>query len=122
MNVTLEQPTPRYDLIQALRDLAVRGATVRQLVGEVYARLGYEGDVVVPVLWYFTQAFGLPLTEVLPIREWLGTARDEEINALILPAIEKARSHWMSSAALHSNGPGTGGAGDRGLLATDQGS
>jgi hypothetical protein len=101
---TLEQPVAREDVLQALRELAARGATVRELVHEILTRLGYKEDAVLPVLWYFTQAFRISLPDVLPIREWMGTDRDAEIDALILPAIEKARSQWLSLMALQSDG------------------
>lgn len=104
MGSTLEQPTAREDVVRALRELAARGATVRELVREIQSRLGYVEDVIVPVLWYFTQAFAIPLKDVLPIREWMGTDRDDEINSVILPAMEKTRSQWMPPGAPQSNG------------------
>jgi hypothetical protein len=41
----------------------------------------------------------LPLPKVLPVREWLGTEDDEEINAIILPAIAGTRDQWGRLAA-----------------------
>jgi len=94
MSKVLEQPKPRSDIIAVLRQLAVRGTSVRELTSEIHRRLGLEHEAVVPVLWYLTQAFGLTLLEVLPIREWIGTDRDEEIDAVIMPAIAKAADQW----------------------------
>ena len=88
------QPEPRADLLRRMRALALRGASVRELVTEVRSQLGYGEDVVIPVLWYFARAFCLPLPSVLPIREWIGTDKDEEIDALILPAIRSTRDQW----------------------------
>jgi hypothetical protein len=97
MNDSFQQPEPRRDVVDRLRALALRGATVRELVAEIVSCLGLKEDAVLPILWYFTRAFCLPLSEVLPIREWLGTDRDEEIDALILPAIERARGTWAGA-------------------------
>jgi hypothetical protein len=95
MNEILEQVEPRPDVLVALRQRASHGASVRELVELIQGKLGYGGSAVIPVLWYFVRAFDLPLREVLPIREWLGTTEDEEINALILPAIDRAKERWM---------------------------
>jgi hypothetical protein len=84
----------RSDVIQSLRSLARKGANVRQLVAAITELLQLKEHRVIPVLSYLTSAFCLPLPTVLPIREWLGTENDEEIDAMILPAIEKARSKW----------------------------
>ncbi len=82
------------ELLQELRHLAERGATVRELVTAIQSGLGLAPDALIPVLWYLTSAFNLSLREVLPVREWLGTDNDEEINAIILPAIEHAKQKW----------------------------
>src|SRR5579862_7027577 len=95
MNTLHEQAKPRQDVIDALRAMAGRRTTVRELVREVQTRLGFKSGALIPVLWYFTQTFGLPLQEVLPIREWLGTENDEDIDALILPKIAATREQWM---------------------------
>ncbi len=47
-----------------------------------------------PVLAGFVKAFSVPLLKVLPIREWIGSTSDAEIDALILPEIENARPKW----------------------------
>lgn len=115
-----ESPKLDADLLHRMRALALRGATVRDLVKEVRGRLGYPGDALIPVLWYFTQAFCLPLLTVLPIREWLGTDKDDEIDAIILPAIMSTRDRWatLEEAANGSTGeperiPGIQGADQR---------
>lgn len=90
MSQTLTNADPKPEVIQELRNLADRGATVRQLVAVIQTRIGLKEDALLPVLWYFN-AFSLTLPEVLPLREWLGTSEDKEIDSIILPAIEKAR-------------------------------
>ena len=89
-----EEPELRADLEQKLRSMADGGATVRQLVETIQCQLDLNGDAVIPVLAYFVKAFRVPLLDVLPIREWLGTTNDEEINALVLPALEKTKDRW----------------------------
>ena len=118
MSGAIEQPVARSDVIRAMRRLAARGTTVRELVQEVLGRLGCGEHVVLPVLWYFTQAFRLSLKDVLPIREWMGTDRDAEIDALILPAIEKRRSRWLPTAP-QSNGTARDPSPDSGQVAPD---
>lgn len=111
MNEVLEQPKPRADIIAVLRQLAARGTTVRELTGEIRRRLGCENEAIVPVLWYLTEAFGLTLPEVLPVREWIGTDRDEEIDALIMPAIANTREKWANAVTEQvnsDNGEGDG--------------
>ena len=94
MNDPLREPEARPELLSRLRALASRGTTVRELVTEVRSGLGYRGDAIVPVLWYLSQAFCVPLAIVLPIREWIGTDRDKEIDAVILPAVMSTRDQW----------------------------
>lgn len=94
MNELLERAKPREDIIRALRKKAAQGGTVRELVQEICSRLGILSEPIIPILWYFTEAFGLSLSEVLPIREWIGTEQDRTIDALILPVIAKHREKW----------------------------
>lgn len=94
MNQLLEPPDVRADVIEALRDLARRGTTVRELVRMLQTSMDLDQDSLLTILWYFMKAFCLPLGDVLPIREWLGTDRDEEIDAAILPAIKKTMGRW----------------------------
>jgi hypothetical protein len=90
----LQMPKRDADLVHRMRALARKGATVRELVAEVRNRLGYPGEALIPVLWYFTEAFCLPLPAVLPLREWMGTDKDDEIDAILLPAIRSTRDRW----------------------------
>ncbi len=96
MNIRPPQAEPRSDIIDSLRALAARGARVRELADEIVARLDVKSmrEYMLPVLWYFMKAFCLPLPRVLPIREWIGTEDDAEIDALILPEIEKSKDKW----------------------------
>jgi hypothetical protein len=89
-----EIPKRDADLVRQMRVLAVNGATIRELVAEVHKRLEYPGQAIIPVLWYFTEAFCLPLRAVLPLREWMGTDNDDGINAMLLPAIMNTRDRW----------------------------
>ena len=91
MSQTLTNTDPKPEVIQEMRNLADGGATVRELVAVIQRRIGLKGDAVVPILWYFMNAFSLTLPEVLPLREWLGSSADKEIDSIIMPAIEKAR-------------------------------
>jgi hypothetical protein len=92
MSQTLTAADAKPEVIQELRNLADRGATVRELVALIQNRVGLKEDAILPVLWYFMSAFSLTLPEVLPLREWLGTDNDKEIDSIILPATEKAKS------------------------------
>ena len=94
MNESRDQIGLRKDVIQTLRSQARQGANVRQLVATIVESLQLREHRVIPVVSYLTGAFCLPLPTVLPVREWMGTENDEEIDALILPAIEKARIKW----------------------------
>ena len=76
------------------RKLANQGNSVPELVRFVQSELVLKHDALLSVLWYFMKAFHLPLGEVLPIREWLGTGDDREINALVLPAIQRSKDKW----------------------------
>lgn len=104
MNDASPQSEPRADVLQALRRLAAGGGTVRPLVQEITTRMGHEKPLVLPVIWYFTRAFHLSLLEALPLREWIGLEDDTEINAVILPAIERTRDRWMAELTAAYNG------------------
>ena len=100
-----QQADPRPELIERLRALASRGTTVRELTREIIHREGLKEGAFLPILWYFSQAFCLPLPVVLPIREWLGTDRDQEIDATLLPAITESRCRWVAATGDDHNGP-----------------
>jgi len=107
-----EQAEVRPDVLREMHGLAERGADVRELVHLVQGRLGYGEDVLLPVLLYFMKAFDLDLLEVLPIREWLGTEQDEDINKQIMPLIARNRDRWVREST-----QGNGTAMDIGLTA-----
>jgi len=96
MDAVAENTEPRADVLREMRALADRGAPVREIVGLVQRRLGLEGDAILPVLWYFSRAFCLPLAEVLPLREWIGSREEDGIDAQILPAICRTRGVWAA--------------------------
>lgn len=99
-----EDPEINTDVIRQMRALARRGTTVRELARAVQTGLGLKPNAVIPVIWYIMRAFHLSLPVVLPVREWLGTTQDDEINAQILPAIEQTRDRWMAELAPPYNG------------------
>lgn len=94
MNSLNSQPQVRADVVHEMREMVREGATVPPLVRLVQTKVGYREDAVLPVLWYFTAAFCLPLPILLPLREWFGKRNDEEINALLLPEIARTRALW----------------------------
>jgi hypothetical protein len=94
---TYAEPELKPEILRKLQESAAHGATVRELVRIVQDRLALPEDAVVPVLAYFSKAFSLSLREVLPIREWLGTNNDKEIDSIILPAIERAKG-WSKGS------------------------
>lgn len=95
MNDALSDMWIKPELVRELREAALRGARVRDLAETIQQRLGCQENPIIPTLAAFVHAFRLPLLKVLPIREWLGTDRDEEIDALILPEIDKAKDKWL---------------------------
>jgi len=108
----------RQDVVSSLRELALRGASVRALVDEIRHRLDYRGDSPLPFLWYLKKAFDLPLPEVLPITAWLGSDQDADIDAEILPRIAAKKDRWMSIE--HGNGPAADSSDHHGLAAADK--
>jgi hypothetical protein len=67
------------EVIAELRQLALEGAGLNQLVGHVQQRLRFDPEFIVPVFPYFCRAFGLPLVEILPLREY---SKDRDIPEL----------------------------------------
>jgi hypothetical protein len=65
------------------------------LIRFTQSELGLKHDALLSVLWHFMKAFHLPLGEVLPIREWLGTGDDKEIDEVVLPAIRRTKPKWF---------------------------
>jgi len=95
LTTSFEEPAIREDILHRMRDMARRGTNVRELVRFVQGKLGVNEAVYLPVLGYLTRAFGLHLREVLPVREWIGSDYDDEINAALIPAIERNRPYWL---------------------------
>ena len=73
------------ELIRELRSLVNRGTSVRELTQVIQSRLGCESYEYLPVLAAFVHSFCLPLKTVLPIREWIGSCNDAEMDALLVP-------------------------------------
>jgi len=88
-----ERPELRADLIDELRALALRGAKTKEMLNLLHTRLPYGKPAIIPVLAYITRAFCIPLREVLPLRELI-TELHAEMDAVIVPAIERARRQW----------------------------
>lgn len=89
----------REEMLHEMREMAESGADVRTMAFYVQDKLGVERTAIIPVLAYFCTAFSLPLIEVLPIREWLGTDLDDDINREIMPKILKARTKWLQPSS-----------------------
>ena len=70
------------ELVAELRKLASRGDSLEQMVDHVQGSLGFSKSFTVPVLPYFCRAFGLPLLDVLPLREWIVDRDDREVEQL----------------------------------------
>jgi hypothetical protein len=102
-----DDPKLRDDLLVELRERAAAGANVRQLTHCIQSRLGTPPLAVIPVLAYFCRAFEIRLPKALPIREWLGTDHDAEIDALILPEIEATRHQWEAEALTNGESSGS---------------
>ncbi len=102
MKIVDQQPHVNEDVIREMRQLAFEGADVPQLVRTVQTRLGYKEDAFMPILWYFTAAFCLPLPLVLPLREWFVQHNDEAINAHLLPEIARTQMKWHPSSNVSS--------------------
>ncbi|MHB1425227.1 MAG: hypothetical protein ACYC3I_18815 [Gemmataceae bacterium] len=109
MKVVDQQPQVNEDLIRELRQLASEGAAVPRLVRTIQTRLGYQENAVLPILWYFTAAFCLPLPIVLPLREWFVEHDDEAINSHLLPEIARTRAKWNHDANASSENNGVNG-------------
>jgi hypothetical protein len=92
-----EQPQLRSDLIDELRQLALRGAAAKDMIDLIHARLGFRETAIIPVLAYITRAFGVSLREALPLRELIGTDLENEMDAILLPAIERFREQCRPS-------------------------
>ncbi len=95
MTKSFSDPPMNEDLLREMRLLAKDGTSVRALTQLIQLRLDvtYENGAIA-ILAYFCRAFLIPLREVLPIREWLGTTQDAEIDAQILPLIEQNKDEW----------------------------
>ena len=90
------------ELVSELRSRARRPTTVRKLARVIQEHLPGR-DPALPVIAGLVYAFRLPLIKVLPVREWIGTDGDTEIDALILPEIEKSRAAWDSEPPCDSS-------------------
>ena len=71
------------EVIAELRQLALEGAGLNQMVQHVQQRLGFAPDFIVPVLPYFCKAFVLPLVEVLPLRDYSKNRDVPELESLL---------------------------------------
>ena len=93
----------RIELIQALRELAERGADVPELVELLQQRLEVEDEsAVLLAIVYFRAAFDLSLREAMPLREWLGGRDRTEIDSILIPAIQRRRDHWQTREVLRT--------------------
>jgi hypothetical protein len=84
----------RDAILNEMREMIDRGTDVRGLTEFLQQRLELKSDSAIPVMAYFCRAFYLQLYDILPIREWLGSDKDREVNELIMPKILKERPKW----------------------------
>jgi hypothetical protein len=98
-----EQGEVRVDVVEGLRALAGQGADVPELVEFLQRRLGLnqEGGILATMV-YFRAAFALSLREVLPLREWIGGKDRSEIDSILIPAMQHAKSHWQPREAVQA--------------------
>ena len=89
----------REELLQEMRDMVDRGTNVRSLVSLLQSRLSLDDEAILPVLVYFRRAFSVSLLDILPIREWLGSDRDQEIDDEVMPKILKARTKRLQPSS-----------------------
>lgn len=104
-----QQPLLNEEIVEEMRRLARKGQTVPELVRTIQMRLGYPEEAVLPILWYFTAAFSLPLPVVLPLREWFTQRNDDEMNALLLPEITRTQAKWRQNSQTSSEHNGANG-------------
>ena len=79
---TLEEE-PRVEIVEELKAMARRRASLDEMVEFVQDRLGFSNDFIVPVMSYFCRAFSLPLRDILPLREWVQLHDDGSIAKLL---------------------------------------
>lgn len=86
----------QYDpaLIRALRQMALEGKHPLDLIRFVQQREGYAPNFVVPVLGYLCQAFRVPLSIILPLREEMGVGPDSESLRVVF---------WFAAAVLEKD-------------------
>ena len=90
----ISSDVPDESILCEMRALALAGASVLQIVAALHARLKSKTPEVIPTLWYFKHAFCLSLRQVLPLREFIGTDLEEEMNRVILPLLLKTKGEW----------------------------
>ena len=90
----ISSEVPNESILCEMRALALAGASVHKIVAALQARLKSKTPDVIPTLWYFKHAFCLTLREVLPLREFIGSDLEEEMNGLLLPAISANKEQW----------------------------
>jgi hypothetical protein len=83
MALSVQPSVFRSDILRGLQTMAKRGRSLNEMVGYIQKELDFSEDFIVPVLGYFCQAFSLPLKEVLPLREWVGTHDDQSVAPLL---------------------------------------
>ena len=96
-----EQGEVRAEVIQELRDLALGGADIPELVDLVLDRLGLRKEgALFPVLVYFRAAFCLSLREALPLREWLDAKDRSEVDSITIPALQHNKEAWQKNESV----------------------
>jgi hypothetical protein len=72
----------KNDIVDKLRAMARRQASVSSMVEFVNKELAHSEVAIIPLMWYFCRAFSLPLRDVLPLREWVHSHDDVSIAVL----------------------------------------
>jgi hypothetical protein len=93
---SFEEGEVRPEVIHEMRVLADQEADVAELVDHLLNRLELnDRNGLLPVLSYFRAAFHLSLSDVLPLREWLGQKDRSEVDSILLPAMGRTKDRWQ---------------------------
>jgi hypothetical protein len=88
-------------IITALREMAKEGRTIVDMVNKVRELTGCDASNYAFPVAFFHTAFGTGLADMKDIWLWSGFAgnlTDQEINALLMPLINKNRAQWDSES------------------------
>lgn len=85
-------------LIHAMRKMAKDEQSASAILKYAHRQLPAESRNKITLIELFKDAFGLALHEASPIAGWdvngHGELQDEQLDDLMIPALEKHREHW----------------------------